>query len=341
MQRVRTAVRPGEPTTLERRDEWAVAFFGTWMIGGLFLDGWSHGVNKPETFFSPWHGVLYSGFAVAVTFIALRSYLERGRGRAFRMEPLMGLGLITFGAAGVGDMMWHQVFGIEVDTAALLSPTHLLLMTGGVLMASAPLRAALRDDDPTRTSNLRTFLPTIASLTLTVALLSFFTMYGSAFTLIAPTSDERMLVHAVMSVLFTNALLLGAMVLVLRRFAPPSGTFTLLFGVVAFAMTGLEGFDQILLVLPALLGGLVADVLASRARLTVSAAVVPAVLWTAFFGVLRVRYDFSMAAELWTGAVFMSVLTGIGLAVLADYVGTSSERATASRSAGLSPSAVS
>lgn len=34
-------------------------------------------------------------------------------------------------------MMWHQVFGIEVDTAALLSPTHLLLMTGGLLMATA------------------------------------------------------------------------------------------------------------------------------------------------------------------------------------------------------------
>lgn len=65
VERVRNSVRPRESAVLERRDEWAVAFFGTWMIAGLFLDGWSHGVNKPETFFSPWHGVLYSGFAAA------------------------------------------------------------------------------------------------------------------------------------------------------------------------------------------------------------------------------------------------------------------------------------
>ena len=66
-----TPVRPGAveapPVRVRRRrDERAVAFFGTWMLFGLFLDGWAHQAEKPETFFSPWHGILYSGFVAAV-----------------------------------------------------------------------------------------------------------------------------------------------------------------------------------------------------------------------------------------------------------------------------------
>ena len=35
-------------------DDLAAALLGTWVVGGLFLDGWAH-VNQPglETFFSP------------------------------------------------------------------------------------------------------------------------------------------------------------------------------------------------------------------------------------------------------------------------------------------------
>jgi hypothetical protein len=128
-----------------------------------------------------------------------------------------------------------------------------------------------------------------------------------------------MLVLAVTSVLVTNLLFLAAAVVILRRFQTPPGTFTLLYGLVAFAMTGLAGFDQLLLVLPAALGGVVADVLASRTRPVVVASVVPAVMWPAFFAVAHHAYDVGMAAELWTGAVFLAILTGAGLSVFADY----------------------
>ncbi len=60
----------GAATAAERSEERAIAFFGTWMICGLFLDGWAHGAQKPETFFSPWHAVLYSGFVAAVAWFA-------------------------------------------------------------------------------------------------------------------------------------------------------------------------------------------------------------------------------------------------------------------------------
>ena len=44
------------------RFDWIMILVIIWGIGGLFLDGWAH-TNLPrlETFFTPWHAVLYSG----------------------------------------------------------------------------------------------------------------------------------------------------------------------------------------------------------------------------------------------------------------------------------------
>jgi hypothetical protein len=44
--------------------DWTVALGGLWLIGGLHLDGWAHHHIRLDTFFSPWHAVLYSGFGV-------------------------------------------------------------------------------------------------------------------------------------------------------------------------------------------------------------------------------------------------------------------------------------
>src|SRR6266581_759463 len=46
--------------------------FICWFLGGLFLDGWAHNHGQVDnTFFTPWHVVLYSGyFACAVVLVA-------------------------------------------------------------------------------------------------------------------------------------------------------------------------------------------------------------------------------------------------------------------------------
>ena len=53
-------------------------------------------------------------------------------------------GILVFFAGGVGDLLWHTVFGIEEDLEALLSPTHLIFATGGSLMAVGPFLASWR-----------------------------------------------------------------------------------------------------------------------------------------------------------------------------------------------------
>ncbi|MGH2684632.1 MAG: hypothetical protein ACRDJP_04095, partial [Actinomycetota bacterium] len=105
-----------------RREEVAIAFFGSWMLTGLFLDGWAHQVEKPETFFSPWHGVLYSGFAAAVVWFGIDGIRSGQKLRDAVLGPtdrLVALGLGLFVTGAVGDGLWHEIFGIEVDLEAL------------------------------------------------------------------------------------------------------------------------------------------------------------------------------------------------------------------------------
>ncbi|MGI5237334.1 hypothetical protein [Dactylosporangium sp. CA-139066] len=130
------------------RRDLVVALATVWLAGGLFMDGWAHThVPSLETFFTPWHGVLYSGYAaLAVSLVPGRLWRGRPAGPMRDWVPAgYGLGLlgaILFAAGGAFDMTWHIVFGIEVDLEALLSPPHLILLTAGALMIATPIRAA-------------------------------------------------------------------------------------------------------------------------------------------------------------------------------------------------------
>ena len=84
------------PALATRRDDTIAGLCGVWMIAGLFLDGWAHRNEKPETFFSPWHGILYSGFfasALWMLYVIRRGQQPRVPDPACRSEenPLVGL----------------------------------------------------------------------------------------------------------------------------------------------------------------------------------------------------------------------------------------------------------
>ena len=310
--------------TLAVRDSRAVAFFGTWMLTGLFIDGWAHSTDKPETFFSPWHGILYSGFVAAVLWFAWDGR-RRPRGAATG-DRLGTAGLILFAVGALGDGAWHTVFGIEVGIEALLSPTHLALMLGGLLMVTAPIRVGWRWL-PDRPSG-REFFSTMAAVTLATSLVLFFLMYLSAAQPIADAhtgnyAGEPGQVWGVASVMIRTAVLLGATFLVLRRWTPPAGSFTLLFSVTAIALAGLDGFEPIALAVPFIAGGIVTDVIVARGlggarRDLLIGTAVPAVCWLGYFGVHAAVWGVHWPAEIWTGAVVFAVLTGLGLAVVTN-----------------------
>src|SRR3546814_18304534 len=101
---VRSVHRPGElPVTtadasnprslLTTPERLASVAFGLWMVVGLFLDGWAHDNAKPESFFTPWHGVLYSGFAASAAAAVLVAMRARSGVRPWRAALPVGPGL--------------------------------------------------------------------------------------------------------------------------------------------------------------------------------------------------------------------------------------------------------
>ena len=269
------------------RFDWIMVIVSIWWLGGLFIDGWAHSnIPQLETFFTPWHAVLYSGY-LAVTFTLLVKILLNLRQSALNAggsmpslvslvrESLPGhrwlraipngyelsvLGVVIFGVSGIGDLTWHLILGIERSTEALLSPTHLGLALGIGLALSGPLRAAWRR--PQATSSWRQLGPAILSLTFTFSLLTFFTEYASP--LITPwpiISSNNSPSRGITDILLITALTMGVMLLALRRWRLPFGTFTFMLGLNGALMVVFSPNSLLISVPTALLGGLAADIM--------------------------------------------------------------------------------
>jgi hypothetical protein len=317
---------------LTRSEQQTFVIFSTWIIAGLFLDGWSHQVRKPETFFTPWHGLMYSGFFAALVYGAWQDSRAKAHGETGSgMDRLVTIGGALVVAGAIGDGIWHSLLGIEVNTEALLSPTHLTLATGGLLLTSTPARVAWRSrtsDHPVASWAV------VQSVTATAAVIAFFTQFAAAFRVdriydVAfkgmGSLAEAHAIRGVTSILLTNAILLGALAFLTSRWNPPRGACTFVCGVIALATNGLTGFDHPLVVLAALLGGLAADAALALDRPKDALIVAPIVTWLTWTAIVAATAPFEWSPNVWGGATFLATLTGVGLRVLA-YPSFSSER---------------
>jgi len=308
--------------------DWLMTALGAWLLGGLYLDGWAH-IHVPslETFFTPWHAVLYSGYlagtvALLVTFVRNR---RRGvaRSRALPAGYRLSLvGAFVFFFAGVADMLWHTTFGIESGVEGLISPSHLALALGGGLMLTGPLRAGLHRPAEAETSWLAR-MPLVVSLTLVLSLLTFFTEYASPYGTMWVAETTRTGSHAYLSAgmagfLVQPAVLMGLVLFVLRRQPLPLGSLTVLLSVNVALMTTIH--DKYLdtgpypLIAAAILAGLLSDALVwwlqpspdrPRALRTV-AFTVPAVQYFLYFFAVVLWANLAWSVHLWTGAIVIS-----------------------------------
>lgn len=151
------------------------------LVGGLFLDLWAHSHGRvDETFFTPWHAILYAGAGLHGGVLLAFALRGRRQGLPLRRSLPPGYGLSLIGAvlfliAGIIDLGWHEVFGFEDGTEALLSPSHLLLATSGVFMVSGPLRSAWAGGVPSRFPG---WLPWGLALTMLLSIITSFTEYA-------------------------------------------------------------------------------------------------------------------------------------------------------------------
>lgn len=333
------------------------ALIGAWLVGAVFSDGWAH-LNVPEleSFFTPWHLALYAGFAVMAAWVTWLAW----RGRRPDASPLAWLpygyrgaaaGLVVFGVGGVTDLLWHEVFGIEVAVDALVSPSHLLLGAGGLLILTSPLRAQrvlARDGDgppPVWT------LPAVLSLVLTTALVGFFLQYVSPFPTPAvtepfvPTPEgtpghleaELPVVAALGGYLVSTVVIVVPFLLMLQsRAGLPRGALTLLVGTLALLSVAVMDFPLVAVAgaVGAAVGALIADagLAALRVRGT-GTRVAPAVyagtaavlVWSGQLVGLAIADGLGWPVSLWFGVV---VLAGFAAAALGLLSGATQRQST-------------
>ena len=312
-----------EATHQEGRDQLAFMICGLWMVIGLYIDGWAHEADRPETFLTPWHGVLYSGFGAAVLYGLYAGRRDSRTGRASGTDDRIAtVGIATFLIGAGGDAAWHELIGVEADLEALVSPTHLALLIGGLLMVTMPVRIATKAAGQlTRDAKLALLM----SVGLALSVVTFFLMYLSPWAEVdsflrryVPEDEVANLAlqTAMATVIVTSVLFCGALLWTARRWTLPFGTATATFTGVAVAQSGLEGFDLRLTILCAPIAGLVADVLLSRGRtLPLVGAATGAAFWASYFALLHAERGIEWGPSLWVGAIVFGALAGYGTGV--------------------------
>jgi len=320
---------PGRVLRASARFEWAVVGLATAITVGAHVDSWAHGhvASTLETFFTPWHALLYASLAATTAFLVLSAAWTGARpwewARALPDGYALSLaGCVLFGIGGVLDMAWHLTFGIERGFQALISPTHLILIGSAGLIVSGPLRAAWRR--PGRAIGW----PAIASATLTLTTLTFFGQFDHPFTsqwaaltqtFVPPQAAEEL---GMLGVILESALLMGVVLLLVRRFDLRPGTLTFVMGVNAVFVTLINSVDPVILV--GVAGGVAADAAYALlrpapnrpARVRVFAFVVPAVLYALYFAGLIHADGVWWPIHLWAGAPVVAGLTGVLVSLL-------------------------
>lgn len=217
---------------------------------------------------------------------------------------------------------------------ALLSPSHLVLLSGGLLMVSAGWRAQ-RVASPGRGT-----FPELLSLTTAAALASFFLSYTSAFTQATPTTvfrnvpegapghaeAELPVVAALAAYLVTTAVIVVALLATVAGGRRPRGTVTVLVAVVAglsVAMVDLPG-TGVAGAVGAVVGAVAADVLLGRVqperdsgRLVVPgvAAATALSVWSGQLAGFAVYDAVRWPVALWSGVVLLTALVAAALAL--------------------------
>lgn len=329
---------PGGGRATFKQDAVTVAI-GSWLIGGLFSDGWAHhNVPELEGFFTPWHGALYLGLLLTGAWFA---WLGRAGGlRWYRHVPAgYGWGVVgiaVFAAGGLADMAWHVALGVEAGIDALLSPSHLVLFSGGLLILTSAVRSRWGSGDLGSPVAM-------GALTLVTALVSFFLLYVSEFTAAAPTVAFRSLPeghprHTMSELpataglggfLITTALIVVPLAWTWQRGRTPRGLLTMLVAVTAWLGAAVVDLDRapVLGAAGATLGALLSEPalqwvegrgLPPRLRIPVLAATAIVPVWTLHLASLAAGAGVAWPVELWSGAVIVSGLAAAALGGLAS-----------------------
>src|SRR5579875_1599013 len=177
------ATRSGRPPSSLRFD-WLMLAVSFWPLAGALSDTYAHtNFPKLETFFTPWHALLYSGLVAVATcnFLVMRHNHAQGYPWRRAIAPgyeLTNVGVAVLFVGGAIDLVWHTLFGIERDIEANASPSHLLIIAGILLILAGPMRSAFARRTPLRGAQQ---LPLVLSMSFVYVMLTLITEYAQPF----------------------------------------------------------------------------------------------------------------------------------------------------------------
>jgi len=168
------------------RFDWLMAALAALVMVGVIQDGWAHAHGLvDQSFFTPWHAILYSCMGISGAVLAATGIRNLRRGYPWQRGLPRGywtsaIGVLVFASGGVFDLFWHTLYGIETDITGLISVSHLWLALGGALLFAGPIRSIASRYDET-TGGWKVAGPLILCAFSLVTLLGFFTQYASLF----------------------------------------------------------------------------------------------------------------------------------------------------------------
>ena len=320
-----------------KRFDWLVQAAIAWLVGGLFADGWAHNNALPDSFWTVWHAIFYSGYAACAAVLLGTIAVRRPAAASWRDAIPRGYraaaaGIVVFGIGGLFDMAWHTAFGIELGNDALLSPSHLLLGLGLFLIVSGPFLADVGRRDGA--ASLAQRLPMVASVLAIFLLLTFFTMYSGPYSNFLGatgngTSSDRVF-RGLLGMFLFSGFIAGVLLVVLRRTTLPVGAITLILGLDGVAMILMTNRNtpldaQLAFSGVAIGAGLIGDVLLWRLRpsavrplaLRMLVTLLPMIYFALYFTVIGVRYGFGWSGNFLSGSVILCGAVGLLLSFIA------------------------
>jgi hypothetical protein len=304
---------------------------------GMRIDSYGHfQAGAYESVFTGWHTLLYAGIICSLLLYGGSRMLN-----AFsRVRPLIpagyGLsmvGVIILALSLPSDVIWHTLFGFELNTEATVSPPHWGLIIGLSLFAAGPLVAAWKNS---RLQKLtwKEALPVALSAGFTLSCATAYTFYVNPLTRgahialpryfeILQTTDDYFAPQLGAASFIVGSVLLVGMVLPLAsRWKLPIGFFCILFGIVTLFMTVF--YNEYRMVAPMLLAGLSIDLIVNQLKVNegnskhglLFSFLVPLVTWVYFFITLFLTEGTYLRIHGWSGMIFLGAMSGLLVGVV-------------------------
>lgn len=288
-----------------------------WLLLGVSLDAWAHSHIRLDSFWTPWHAVLYSGLLATALVLPGAILINRSRGLSWRDAIPAGyevsvLGILGSFIGGLGDMTWHLLFGVEQNIDAAFSPTHIALMLFFGFVLIGPFHALYTSGK--RTSQVLMLLSFTLILAYWLIISQTAGLYMSLWLVNTPKTDGTGQALAVVSYVIQGAFLAGLTMYLIRRWKPFFGFFLIALTIGELPLAMMSG--NFLVILIGAISGILIDCayriirpsLTSVDNFRIFIASVPGIWLLTYTIVLWITYGTVWSTHLLIGSVVVAMI---------------------------------